>query len=395
MSTILKYKRPKMYPKQEQAIFNDSRYALVEASTKSGKTVSCLVWLIEQAMHGKDGYVYWWVAPSYSQSKIVYRRMKKWLDRDMVQQFNESELTVTLVNGTRIFFRSGDNYDNLYGEDCYAIVIDEASRLREDAFIACRSTVTSTQGKIRMIGNVRGRKNWFYKLCRRAEQGLDNYHYAKITAVDAIDGGVLDKEEINEAKTTLPKNIFDELYMSEGAEDNGKPFWLDAIQKCISPMSRNAPFVYGVDLAKSVDFTAVVGLDSNGVVCFFDLFQLPWNQTKQRLIEIIGSTDCIVDSTGVGDSITEDLQRVLPRVEGFKFSSTSKQQLMELLSSRISTQQVHFPDNEIVSELMNFEYEYSRTGVKYSAPNGLHDDCVMALALALKGLNNVPGMGVW
>jgi len=395
MPLILDYTRPKMYPKQEEAIFNDSRYALVEASTKSGKTVSCLVWLIEQAMHGKDGYVYWWVAPSYSQSKIVYRRMKKWLDRDMVQQFNESELTVTLVNGTRIFFRSGDNYDNLYGEDCYAIVIDEASRLREDAFIACRSTVTSTQGKIRIIGNVRGRKNWFFKLCRRAEQGLDNYHYAKITAVDAIDGGVLDKEEINEAKTTLPKNIFDELYMAEGADDNGNPFGLDSIQKCIGPFSTNGAFVYGVDLARSVDFTAIVGVDQNGVVCFFERFQMPWNQTRQRLIEIIGSTDCVIDSTGVGDSITEDLQRVLPRVEGFKFSSTSKQQLMELLSSRISTQQVHFPDNEIVSELMNFEYEYSRTGVKYSAPNGLHDDCVMALALALKGLNNVPGMGIW
>jgi len=45
--------------------------------------------------------------------------------------------------------------------------------------------------------------------------------------------------------------------------------------------------------------------------------------------------------------------------------------------------QVHFPDNEIVSELESFEYEYTRTGVRYSAPSGLHDDCVMALALAV------------
>ena len=101
--------------------------------------------------------------------------------------------------------------------------------------------------------------------------------------------------------------------------------------------------------------------------------------------------DCIIDSTGVGDPLTEDLQRVLPRVEGFKFSSTSKQQLMELLSNKISTQQVTYPDNEIVNELLNFEYEFSRTGVRYNSPPGLHEDAVMGLELALRGQHNVPG----
>ena len=37
-----------------------------------------------------------------------------------------------------------------------------------------------------------------------------------------------------------------------------------------------------------------------------------------------------------------------------------------------------------MSELETFEYEYTRTGVRYTAPTGLHDDGVCALALALK-----------
>lgn len=385
-----------MYDKQEKAVFNDSRYSLVEASTKSGKTVSCLVWLIEQALlHGKTGYVYWWLAPTYSQSRIVFRRMKQWMPKEIVLRFNESELTATLINNTTIHFKTAEHPDSLFGEDVHALVIDEASRCREESFHACRSVVTATNGKIRMIGNVRGRKNWFYLLCRRAEQGLENYHYAKITAQDAIEGGVLDEEEIAEAKVSLPPTVFEELYNAKPSDSNQNPFGEQAIKKCIGEMSKNAPFVYGVDLAKSVDYTVIIALDQNGAVCFFERFQKSWNETRQRLIEVIGSVDCIIDSTGVGDPLTEDLQRVLPRVEGFKFSSTSKQQLMELLSNKISTQQVTYPDNEIVNELLNFEYEFSRTGVRYSAPPGLHDDAVMALALALRGQNNVPGIGIW
>ncbi len=55
---------------------------------------------------------------------------------------------------------------------------------------------------------------------------------------------------------------------------------------------------------------------------------------------------------------------------------------MEGLAVAIQKREVIFPDGPIRLELENFEYEYSRTGVKYTAPEGMHDDCVCALALA-------------
>ena len=344
---------------------------------------------------GAPGKMFWWVAPTYTHSRIAFRRLKRWVPDHILDRVNESELTLTLVNGAMMHFKSGEHADALYGEDVVAAVIDEASRCREEAWHAVRSTLTATNGSCRMIGNVRGRKNWFYHLCRRAESGLDNFHYAKITAEDAISGGVLDEAEIAEAKEVLPLAVYQELYEAQASDNNSNPFGEAAIRACIGPMSTDAPYVYGVDLAKSQDWTVIIGLDSSNRVCFFERFQLPWVEQRKRLIEVIGSTDCVIDSTGVGDPITEDLQRVLPRVEGFKFSSSSKQQLMELLSTKISTQGVTYPDGDIVRELEQFEYEYSRTGVKYNAPPGLHDDCVMALALALRGQQNVPGLGVW
>ena len=106
--------------------------------------------------------------------------------------------------------------------------------------------------------------------------------------------------------------------------------------------------------------------------------------SKRKLIEIIGDKPALIDSTGVGDPIVEELQRSLQLVQSFKFTSQSKQQIMEGLASRIQSVGIQFPDGWLRDELDSFEFEYSRTGVRYSAPSGSHDDGVCALALAVR-----------
>ena len=91
-----------------------------------------------------------------------------------------------------------------------------------------------------------------------------------------------------------------------------------------------------------------------------------------------------MDSTGLGDPVVEQLQELMPQVEGFKFSASSKQQLMEGLAQAISRQDIGYPDNWLRTELDIFEYEHTRTGVRYTAPTGSHDDGVCALALAVR-----------
>ena len=392
--TTIRYQRPNLYSKQERAIFSPKRYAVIEGATKSGKTVACLSWIIEQAIRGRPGQQYWWVAPVYPQARIAFRRLRRGLSPDLYQA-NESELTIRLVNGSTVAFKSGEKPDNLYGEDVYACVIDEASRLREEAWHAVRSTMTATRGPIRIIGNVKGRKNWAYILARRAETGERGWHYAKLTAFDAADAGVIETSEIEQARSMLPENVFKELYLAEPSDDGGNPFGMQAIRDCIAPLSRQSPVLFGVDLAKSVDYTVSIGLDVEGRIASFDRFQEPWEETCRRLATSIGYTPALVDSTGVGDPIVERLQRELPNVMGFNFSSSSKQKLMEGLALAIQTQDIYYPEGPIVTELEAFSYEYTRTGVRYSAPGGLHDDCVMALGLAVHARTNIAGQGIW
>ena len=234
MSNPLTYQRPFLYDKQREMVDAVERYTVVEASTKTGKTVGLIVWLFEEALKGKQGDNCWWVAPVYMQAEIAYRRMKLFISDQRFYTANKTEMSITLANGVKIWFKSGQNVDNLYGEDVIAVVIDEATRCHEDVFTACRSVITATGGKMKIIGNVKGVTNWAYKLARKIEAGEHhNGKYIKITAEDAVRAGVFSREELNDAKDTLPEDVFNELYM------------------CIPIDERGRPFIYGFDTVKN------------------------------------------------------------------------------------------------------------------------------------------------
>lgn len=378
---------PHLYAKQDAAIHDPARYVFIDASTKSGKTVGCLSWAYEQAI-ARDDRRGIWVEPTFPMARdIGYSRMVAMLQRvdpkKTIWRSKDTTLEVAFVNGSLIRFKGGENPDNIYGEDYHFAVVDEASRCKHDAWIAVRSTLSHTRGPARIIGNVKGRKNWAFQLGQKAKAGEPGMAYHKLTAYDAVEGGVMSLEEIEDARRTLPDHAFRELYLAEPTEDGANPFDLRAIAECVGPMSSEPVEAFGVDLAKSHDWTVVVGLDAEHRVCVFDRWQGDWRSTRDRLVGIIGDVPACVDSTGVGDPIVEDLQAELPAVTGFKFTQTSKQQLMEGLRAALQRREVGIVDGPMRDELESFEFEHTATGVRYSSPAGMHDDCVCGLALAV------------
>ena len=373
---------PALYPLQQAAFFNPSRYSVTEACTKAGKTVGAIVWQATEAMADPLGRNHWWVAPIYKQAEIAWRRARRMFTG--MCKANESDLKLTFDNGSVWWFKSAEKPDNLYGEDEASAVFDEYTRARHEAWFALRSTITATQGKVRFIGNVRGR-GWGYQLARKAESGQDGFSYHRITADDAVDAGVLTREEINNAQATLPDYIFRELYYCEPTDDGGNPFGLQHIAACVGRMSDDHAVVWGVDLARTMDWTVCVGLDVCGRVAAFARWQrVPWSETSSRILELVGSSPALVDATGVGDPVVEGLARKAGQIEPFKFTAQSKQDLMAGLVTAIQSREITFPDGAIRAELETFEYEQRGGRWYYSAPDGMHDDCVMALALAVK-----------
>lgn len=234
------YERPPLYPKQLHALFCPERWAVVEASTKAGKTVGCLCWLHEQAAleeealralgqpgpGGGPGRNFWWVAPINSVSKIAYRRLKRFIPQDSFKS-NDTEQTITLANESVLWFKSGEKPDHLYGEDVYAAVVDEASRVKAASWTALRTTLTATGGPARIIGNVKGSKNWAYRLARRAEAGAADHHYAKLTVYDAVEAGIFPPEEVEDARQSMTEAEFRELYLAEPADTDDQFFHIE------------------------------------------------------------------------------------------------------------------------------------------------------------------------
>ena len=376
------YTRPFVTDYQRRILDSPARYTITAAATKVGKTASHIIWLFEQALRLKENQSVWWVAPVYQQAEIAFNRMRSQVTDKGFFKVNESKLRLTTPMGGIIQFKSAEKPDNLYGDDVYAAVFDEFTRAREEAWFALRSTLTKTQGKCKLIGNVKGKKNWGYKMAERARMGEPDYEFHKITAYDGVNAGILAFEEVEQAKRDLPPHIFSELYMAEPTEDGSNPFGLTYINQCIEPLSGKPVEWYGIDLAKYTDWTVIIGLDAEYKVCHFERFQMDWAQTEQRIIKVVGSTPAAIDSTGVGDPIVENIQRHCPKILGVKFTSVSKQQMMEQLTADVHAASIRFPEGVIADEMRNFEFEHTQTGMRYSAPSGLHDDAVVALALA-------------
>lgn len=373
---------PNPHENQQRILDSKARFRVVMAGRRFGKSELSQIEIIINALKGNSVA---YITPTYSLAKVFFDQLAKALPFES----NRSELSIKFPNEGSVHFFTGERLDNLRGRKFHLVVIDEASFIPdlENGWLnSIRPTLTDYKGRALFISTPRG-KNFFYSLFLK--NGETDWEAFKFTTYD---NPYIDKTEIDDARTQLPEVVFEQEYMANPAENAANPFGSSYIKQCTFPLSNDVPIVYGIDLAKSVDYTVIIGLDKNGSVSYFERFQKDWRQTKQ-VINNLPKIPILIDSTGAGDPIFEDLQRDGALVTGFKFSSTSKQQLMEGLASAIQQRKITFPEGHITNELEIFEYNYTSQGVKYSAPQGFHDDCVMALALAWQHFTKNKVMG--
>jgi phage FluMu gp28-like protein len=360
---------------QRAVLESDARFKVLMCGRRWGKSLISKNISIQEALAGR---VTAYVTPTYKLAKVFFDDIAK-LVPTQIAVANKSDLIFKFVTGGEIRFFTGERLDDFRGLKFHNVIIDEAAYIPhlQDAWNnAIRPTLTDFKGSATFISTPRG-KDFFYGLYLRDEGEWKSFKYT------TYENPYIDKNEIDQAKIELPKAAFEQEYLVNPMENAANPFGIDFIRQNISPLSNNNPICYGIDLAKSYDYTVILGFDNNGYVCHLDRFQSDWTTTKEKIRQL-DKVPKLIDATGVGDPIVEELQRDDHLVEGFKFTSTSKQQLMEGLVTSIQQGAIKYPDGIIVEELSIFEYKYTNTGVRYSAPNGLHDDAVCSLALANK-----------
>jgi len=367
---------------QKPILESQARFNVLMCGRRFGKSELCLIKIIKTACFGQNLA---YITPTYKLAKVFFNK----LGNALPYPKNQSDLKIDFPNGGSVEFFTGERLDGLRGRKFHGVIIDEAafiSDLESGWLNSIRPTLTDYKGWAMFLSTPRG-QNYFYSLFNKGgEKDWASFKYT------TYDNPYIDRDEIEDAKRQLPAAVFEQEYMANPMENAANPFGNEHIRNCIRTMSNREPVVFGIDLAKSYDYTVIIGLDSEGNTAFFSRFQKDWGSTKAE-IQKLPKKPILIDSTGVGDPIFEDLQRAGMNIQSFKFTQTSKQQLMTGLQTAIHTGRIGYPTGLIVNELEVFEYQYTASGVKYSAPSGFHDDCVMALALAWHNMNFKAGSG--
>jgi hypothetical protein len=375
---------PQLHKAQQKIVDESKRFNVLDCGRRFGKSILAARIMIKTAFHKQPaGYF----APTYKLLEGTFQEVYKRVE-PMVLRKHENQF-IELVGGGSIEFWSMENPLAGRSRKYKIAIIDEAAFNRSlwtSWTEAIRPTLTDLKGDAWFMSTPKG-KNDFYKFFVKGQTGEEGWMSWQMPTSE---NPFIDISEINAAQRDLPALAFNQEYLAEFNDNVANPFGLNFIRMVTGEMSKNEPVCFGIDLAKSFDWTVIIGLDKFGNVCYFDRFQRSWHETKQ-IIRQLPQADIKIDSTGVGDPITEDMQRERDGVHSFKYTQTSKQQLMEGLAAAIHQRKLIIPEGVIITELESFEYEHTNRGVKYTAPPGLHDDCVNALALAWSMWQDIGG----
>jgi phage FluMu gp28-like protein len=156
--------------------------------------------------------------------------------------------------------------------------------------------------------------------------------------------------------------------------------------------------VLGIDLARTNDYTVLYGArmrDRRN--CYFDRIQaVSWPEQKRRIRRAVSelrkagaeSVMLVIDSTGVGDPIAEDLEADGYDVVGLNFT-TYKNNMVRLLAKDLEEARAFILEDGQITEFENYTMKITPAGkMTYAAPEGEHDDVVSAKMLQHWGIVN-------
>lgn len=360
---------------------------------RARKTTTAIYELVKQA-HMRQG-VYWHVFPTYAEAKDAVWRDPNMITRiipqEMIADKNNSELFIRFKNGSILKMVGADTPDTLRGAGPVGCVLDEFATMKFEAWEIIEPILRANGGWCWFIGTPKG-KNHLYDFYQRGQR--DHKEWGS-WLLDGEKSGIINQDQLAEMRQSMTQKMYAQEIMCSFLESEGTVFRgvREAMTSQPEPPKANHLYVMGVDLAKVTDFTVLTVYDrmKNNQV-YQDRFQtLEWPFQKQKIATIAkhyNNALTIVDATGIGDPIADDLIRQGIAVEPFKITEQSKKDLIEKLSIWIEQRRctlLNIADSQL--EFDNFSYEIGSTGkIRYQGRQGYHDDIVISHALAINAL---------
>lgn len=339
----------------------------------------------------------WWVAPTFRVASIGWRQLKRFQVKiedkaPGLTTKNEVERRIEIPGKSGwVQVMSASDPDSLRGEGLDIAVLDETAFIKAPAWAeSLRPALSDRLGKAIFISTPKGR-NWFWHLYLRGQEEPEWEAWRFPTSSNPY----IDKAEIEAARRNLPERIFKQEYEAEFLEDAGQVFRKVIDAATAEPRESGDGCVIGVDWGKHEDFTVVTVLDQDGRMVKWERFnQIDYTVQLGRLESIISnyrSSRVVAESNAMGEPLVEQLHRKYGNVTGFRTTNQSKATLIEDLALAFERGEVAiFNEPVLVNELQAFEMNRLPSGmIRYAAPQGMHDDTVISLALAWHGLRRL------
>jgi hypothetical protein len=366
---------------------------------RSGKDITAWNYMIKRAV-GEVG-TYYYFLPTYSQAKRVIWdnienegfKMLEHIPNEILKEKNKSELKIELANGSVIQLIAADSFsESSVGTNPRGVVFSEYSISNPNVWNFVSPILLVNKGWAIFNFTPRG-MNHAYKLLQIAKEHPEEWFSEMLTIEDT---GVISKEEYeNEIKTQgIPRDLAEQEYYCRFIEGALAVFRRvkENIRDSIVPIHPNRRYQIGIDLAKHEDYTVItiVDLHTFDVIKQIEFNKIDWNEQKEIIVKEVkywNKARTFVDSTGVGDPIVDDLIRQGLNIEPFHFTETSREQLLNNLKILFEQDKIKIPnDKQLIEQLQSMQYELVGQKVKMRVPEGLHDDRIMSLGLAVWGL---------
>jgi len=366
----------------------------------------------------------WWVAPLYKELVPATKTVKDLTPKGWIAKQLENGTIIRYIelhNGAKCYFHSADKEDSLRGSGLHGLVVDEAPILKPTRWDAeLKPSLIDFNGWALFIGTPRG-TTWFTKLFTQGQDSSQTeYQSWQLSSYSnaAENGGFIPQSNIDEIAKDMPENLRRQEIYAQTLEGEGIVFRhvADRIRSDIKPYMKGEQIFVGSDIAKNVDYYVNIAVRANGEVVGFDRFnKIDYPFARHRTIKFckrFGNALLLIDSTGVGEPVFDELKLEYPSVQGYKLTNATKNALIENFSLLLDNGQYWFPGDPakkefstelhpefpvLKAELESFSFEKLPSGLtRYAAPEGLHDDTVIAAALTawqIKHRPEAPMMG--
>ncbi|MFA5445466.1 MAG: terminase family protein [Bacteroidales bacterium] len=383
---------PETHEAQQQILDEAKRFNVEVCGRRFGKTQLDIFEALPVVLEGNPVGV---MFPTYKMLSEVWREFVN-VFAPLKRNKNEQEHRLELVTGGVIEMWSAEAADAVRGRKYQRFIFDEIAmvpNLLEIWNAIIRPTLVDLKGDAYFKSTPKGR-NGFWQLFQLGQD--DNNPEWKSWQFPTSANPTIPASEIEAMQATMPEIIFRQEILADFIDDNAGVFRRVQEAAVLQPREPQAgrQYVAGVDVAASVDFTVVSVMDAESKeMVYMDRFnRVDYPVLIDRLESVYsryGLTSMVVEANSIGRPVIDELVTRGLNIVPFTTTSATKQSIIQGLQAAFENAQIKIVNNPVlVGELLSFESKRNPSGgFSYSAPAGMHDDCVMSLAFAWNAIS--------